>query len=207
MRTRLNDCDSEVTNLCNTPGLAEHLHRCSGTPPPPRLRTHVIKRLRSMSALHFMWWRFFFCPHIVPKRSVFSELFSGLRFIKMIGAEIHFKGLGSGGQLLQPPTVIPLKPPIVCICAVRAHMAPPPPHPVSALTCGAHGYTSNIWSFYLFFCFLLCHLYFMGHICFQCNLSSERRWHSKPHKAPPQRYFWLNPILIPLASTSVSKLF
>lgn len=103
----------------------------------------------------------------------------------MIGAEIHFKGLGSGGQLLQPPTVIPLKPPIVCICAVRAHMAPPPPHPVSALTCGAHGYTSNIWSFYLFFCFLLCHLYFMGHICFQCNLSSERRWHSKPHKAPP----------------------
>lgn len=32
MRTRLNDRDSEVTNLCNTPGLAEHLHRYSGTP-------------------------------------------------------------------------------------------------------------------------------------------------------------------------------
>lgn len=86
----------------------------------------------------------------------------------MVGAQMHFKGLKSGGQLLQPPTVIPPKLPIVCICAVYAHMAPPPPHPVSTRTCGAHGYTSNIWSFYLFFCFLLCHLflYFMGHILY-----------------------------------------
>lgn len=79
---------------------------------------------------------------------------------QMIGAEMHFKGLESGGQLLQPPAVIPLKPPIVYISAVCAHMVPPPPHRVSVLTCGAHGYTSNIWSFYLFFCFLLCHLFF-----------------------------------------------
>lgn len=49
----------------------------------------------------------------------------------MIGAETLFKGLQAGGQLLQPPTVIPLKPPIVCICAVCAHVAPPPPRHVA----------------------------------------------------------------------------
>lgn len=113
----------------------------------------------------------------------------------MIGTEIHFKGLESGGQLLQPPTVVPLKPPIVCVCAVCAHVAPQPPHPVSALTCGAHGYTSNIWSFYLFFCLLLCHLFFtlwaiyVSRAIFLQREGGTQRLIKPPPPAPFPRYF------------------
>lgn len=123
---------------------------------------------------------------------VFSQTFRSIPLHKtteqrsqMIASETQLKGLQVQPGFLRNHLTYAF---MLC---VHIWCPPPPLHP--PVTCGAHGYTSNIWSFYLFFYFLYdTFFYFMGHIYFLCNLSSERHARTHTHSFNNKQYGPLN---------------
>lgn len=179
---------SQTTATCSA-----SRNTCKPPAPPPCLRTHIIKRLRSMSVLRFPWWRQYFflsCPHIVPERTTFLRSFARLRFIKQQNNEARWlqqkhslRGSDFGGQLLQPPTVVPPKPPNVCIYAVCAHMVPPRLWHV-AHTATLQIFGPFIYSFASFMTpfFTLWAIYISPAICLQSDMHTHTYTHSFNNK-------------------------